>query len=125
MCNRQRGFSLIEILVAFTILAVSVAGFLVAFADGTKNTAMSRDYFRAIIIAESRLAQAGESFTAQEQQIQGMDGEFRWQLSVQPLDNGKAGSWQLCELKVKVGWQALGRDRFLELNSLRWGRHAG
>ena len=52
----QGGYSLLEVLVAFAILALAVGTILSLFATGLRNTAVASDYARALTLAESQLA---------------------------------------------------------------------
>ena len=121
MSNKARGFTLIEVLVAFTILAVSVGTLLVAFSGGLRSSSLTRDYTQAVIIAESRLAETG---TVQESSYkqEGVDGKFGWKKIIEPLDRETEGIWQLYQVTVLVNWENFNGKRSLEIGSLRWGR---
>ena len=126
MRNKASGFSLIEVLVAFTILTVSVGALLVAFSGGVRNTVMTRDYTQAVIIAESRLAETGITHRlSQEEESEGSDGDFSWKKVIRPLDKEPFGPWQLYEVSVSVTWKTLNGDRTFQLQSLRWGQDLG
>ncbi|MDV7399945.1 type II secretion system protein, partial [Arthrospira platensis SPKY1] len=56
---RQHGFSLLEVLVAFAILSISLGAILQVFATGLRNAGMADDYTRATLYAESILAAIG------------------------------------------------------------------
>ena len=54
MCtNRQSGFSLLEVLVAFAILSMSLGVLYQAFSNSLRNVGASGDYSRAMIIGEA------------------------------------------------------------------------
>jgi general secretion pathway protein I len=55
--RRQRGFTLLEILVALTVLAVTLAAIIKATGDYTANQAYLRDRTFAIWVARNALAQ--------------------------------------------------------------------
>jgi len=57
--GRQSGYTLIEVLVAFMILALALTVLLRIFSGGLRNVSVSSDYAIATLIAESRLAGAG------------------------------------------------------------------
>jgi len=57
--QRHKGFSLLEILVAFVIMAVALTIVLRIFGSGVNNAVISEDYTIAVQIAESLLASAG------------------------------------------------------------------
>ena len=57
--RRSRGYTLVEVLVAFVIMAMALTVLLRIFSGGVRNVALSSDYAKAVLIAESRLATAG------------------------------------------------------------------
>jgi len=82
--RHQRGFSLIEILVAFMILAMSLTVIFRIFSGGLRNVALSEDYARAVLVAQSQLSVSGISAPLQPGLTSGEWGErFRWQRLVE------------------------------------------
>ena len=123
--KRQRGFSLIEILVAFMILAMSLTVIYRIFSGGLRNVALSEDYARAVLVAESQLAAIGISEPLVRGVSSGEWGErFRWQRVVeqyQPWEQDKELSTQLLaySVTVNVDWEHAGRSRQVSLSSVR------
>ena len=116
------GFTLIEVLVAFTILAVSIGALLVAFSGGIRNTALTKDYTQAVIIANSRLAETGLTDSlSQQSTFEGVEGKYQWKRIINLLDVDPIDSWQLYDVRVVVSWKTLNGSRSFELKSLRWG----
>ena len=127
----QRGFTLVEIVVAFVLLsAVLMTGFEI-FSQGLRRAGDLDDEARAIVIAQSKLAAAGteELFKEGSWQGQSDDGRFRWTLVVQRTDEGSAGpgqpvnnAYQLYRVDVRVEWTAIdSRTRAVELATLGLG----
>lgn len=79
------GFSLIEILVAFTILAFSLGAIYQVFISGSRAAAISGDYARALVHAETALAEFAVTrpFDGAPQEGTFDDG-FRWRIDVEP-----------------------------------------
>jgi general secretion pathway protein I len=53
--KRQRGFTLLELIVATTIMAVAVVGLLAGLSSSTRNAARLLDYDRAVQLARLRM----------------------------------------------------------------------
>lgn len=129
--RNQRGFTLVEIVVAFVLLsAVLMTGFEI-FSQGLRRAGDLDDEARAIVIAQSKLATAGmqELFKEGTWQGQSEDGRFRWTLVIQRTDEGSAGpgqpinnAYQLFRVDVRVEWTSVdSRTRSLELATLALG----
>lgn len=121
---KDRGFSLIEILVAFVILSVTLAVIMQIFSGGLRNIQRSDDYGRALYLAESRLAALGVEQPLREGVMSGeLDRRFHWQVQVQPYRETATDESQLkfvlYRATVAVGWDDGGRAHRLELSSLR------
>jgi general secretion pathway protein I len=81
---RQSGYTLVEVLVAFVILALALTVLLRIFSGGLRNVSVSSDYATATLIAESRLAATGIDVPLRPGETSGTEGErFEWTVSVQ------------------------------------------
>lgn len=117
--GRGGGFTLLEVLVALTILAVAIVAFMQLSSQGLRLLHQSDDYQQAVIVAD-RVARAldvvGEGAEA------GQEGRFRWERRVslvpmpEALEPAAGPRLRLYALSVAVRW---GRNRALELASLR------
>lgn len=123
--RQQRGFTLIEILVAFMILAMSLTVIFRIFSGGLRNVALSEDYARAVLVAESQLAAIGVSEPLEHGVTSGEWGaRFRWERVVepyQPWEQEKELSAPLLAytVTVNVDWEHAGRTRQVKLSSVR------
>jgi len=123
--RQQRGFTLIEILVAFMILAMSLTVIFRIFSGGLRNVALSEDYARAVLVAESHLSTVGISEPLERGVTSGEWGErFRWQRVIehyQPWEQEKELTAPLLAYRVSVNvdWEHAGRTRQITLNSVR------
>lgn len=119
--------TLIEVLVAFVVLSVTMAVILQIFTGGMRNARLADNYSRAVFLAESRLSAVGlerQLIPGEESGQVGQD--LHWRVSVLPVDDGGATDRQLMpvrlyEVQVRVGWNEDGRERQITLNSLRLG----
>lgn len=57
--NKQAGFSLLEILVAFVVMAFVVGVILQLFGTSMRSVALTDEYSYAVQVAESHLASVG------------------------------------------------------------------
>lgn len=126
MANRhQRGFTLIEILVAFMILALSLTVIFRIFSGGLRNVALSEDYARAVLVAESQLSAIGVSEPLESGVTSGKwDARFHWERVVErylPWEEDKVLATPLLAYRVTVNvdWEYAGRDRQITLRSVR------
>jgi len=79
--NRARGFSLLEVLVAFVILALALAVIMRIFSQGMSRVGESENYARAVMLAESKLAQLGAGIPLEEGELSGeSEDALRWRV---------------------------------------------
>jgi general secretion pathway protein I len=125
------GFTLVEIVVAFVLLAaVLVTGFEI-FSKGLRRAGDLEDRARAIVIAQSKLAAAGTEEQFKEGQAQGEseDHRFRWTVVITRSDEGSAApgqpansAYQLFRVDVRVAWTGIdARQHTVELATLGLG----
>lgn len=120
--------SLIEVLVAFVVLSMTMAVVMQIFSGGIRNARITDHYSRALFLAQSRLAAVGVDGPLLPGETNGDGGPpLRWQISVLPLDDegvalGQTPSVRLYEVRVRVGWSEDGRERKIELTSQRLGQ---
>ena len=117
--GRAGGFTLLEVLVALTILAVAVVAFMQLSSQGLRLLHLSDDYQQAVIVAD-RVARATD--VIEEGAEAGQEGRFQWERRVTlvpvpgELTPGAGPKIRLYALSVAVRW---GGSRRLELASLR------
>jgi len=121
----QRGFTLIEVLVAFVILALALTVLMRIFSGGLRNVALAEDYARAVLVAEAQLAAAGVSEPLEPGETNGAWQErFRWRRVIdtyQPWQDGAHAQLPVTAywVTVQVDWEHAGRSRQVSLRSLR------
>jgi general secretion pathway protein I len=114
-----RGFTLLEVLVALTILAVAIVALMQLSSQGLRLLHHADDYQQAVVVAD-RIARAAE--VVEEGAETGQAGRFQWERRVslvpvpEELAPGAGPQLRLYALSVAVRW---GRGRTLELASLR------
>ena len=127
----QRGYTLIEVMVAFAILALALTLLLGTLSGATKQIRWADDAGRAALHAESLLSQTGVGEVLEPGRTEGSfeNGRYRWTLDIQPwVDPSLAevppqpvdpGAPRLLSLDLQVQWgDGEARER-LHLQSLR------
>ena len=125
--NKQKGFSLLEILIAFSILAISLGILLKIFSAGINTAVVAEDYTVAVQIAESLMAKTGLESPLQEGEDSGTENDkYEWQVKVTPYlfnpDNvdEMTITTTLFKVKVIVNWDIeKTKRRQIELTTLK------
>jgi general secretion pathway protein I len=132
LTTRVAGFSLLEVLVAFVILALVGTALSRLFSGALGNAALSDEYSRATLYAESRLAGLGVETPLREGVQQGTseDGYYAWTVKMElytppgtPPDidsTAAAMGVNLWRLATTVRWPgAPGSERSISLATLK------
>ena len=120
--HRRRGFTLIEVLVAFAILAVTLTAFFQLFSGGLGAIGSAERYSMATMLARSILDDVGAEIPlAPGEQSGELDDGFSWLVridrsaTVNPVPAGEE-LYIPYDVTVEISW---GRGRAITLNSLR------
>jgi len=129
--RRPQGYTLIEVIVAFAVLALGLTILLGILSGATQQVRWANDAGRAALHAESLIAQAGVGAPLAPGHTEGdfENGRYRWTLDVEPWRDPTAvetspqpvdpGAPQMYSLDLQVQWgDGRPRDR-LHLQSLR------
>jgi len=83
-----RGFSLLEVLVAFVIISLVATALFRLFSGALGNAAAANEWSRAMLVAETRLTVAANAQPLREGADQGneSDGRIRWEAKVVPYE---------------------------------------
>jgi general secretion pathway protein I len=131
MRRAQSGFTLVEIVVAFVLLALVLVTSFEIFTGGMRRAADLEDYSRALVLAQSKIAAAGAEEQFKEGDVQGDsdDRRFHWIVSIRRTDEGAPAAGQpnnnpyaLFHVDVRVGWVgADSRERSLAVSTMGLG----
>ena len=126
--NRDKGFSLLEILVAFSILAISLGILLKIFSSGVNTAMIAEEYTMATQIAESLMAKTGIEEPLVVGENYGTEVEkYHWRVSVENIlnpadDEGDEEDAGFLAVRVIVHWGDDDRNRrVVELNTVKTG----
>lgn len=134
----RAGFTLLEVLVAFVILSLSLGAVYQAFGIGARNARAAEAYTVAALLAESQLAAVGIEAPLFPGTTEGEFARFNWRTVVTPagepaapasvagagaLRKVRSQPAQLYDVVVTVSWGGEGRaaPRMVTLRTQRLG----
>jgi len=122
--NKIKGFSLLEILVAFSILSVSLGILLKIFSSGVNTAMVAEEYTAATQIAESLMAETSVIESLDIGETSGNEVEkYYWQVNIEKMENPVIeDNVGFMSVKVVVEWDSRDKNkRYIELNSIKPG----
>ncbi len=125
--NQQNGFTLLEILVAFTLLAMTFATIMEIIAGSAKNTVKASQYTKIALLAQSKMDELGVFEVLEEGSSNGdFDNNTSWSLEITPFDvayEGEIGqentSVELMEVTLIVSSEIGNKQYNQEFRTLR------
>ncbi|ROU07688.1 type II secretion system protein XpsI [Lysobacter enzymogenes] len=129
---RQRGYTLLEVIVAFALLAMALTLLLGSLSGAAKQVRWSSDAGRAALYAQSLMDQVGVGQPVRPGQRSGEfeNGRYRWTLGIAPWRDSQLppsnqpidpNAMRLFEVQLAVEWGEGGGGRRLLLRTLRSG----
>ena len=107
MRTRQAGFTLLEVLVAFAILSLTVVVAVQGFAQGLRLLKLSGDHQQAALLADQKTR---EVVLPKEGRESGTEGAFAWERVIKEVPapeltpSGQLPRWHVYEINVQVAW---------------------
>jgi general secretion pathway protein I len=121
----EAGFTVVEVVVALTILALALGVLLNVMSNGIRQTGQAETLAEAASLAQSLLAKIGTELPLRDGQITGQsDRGFRWRVQIDAYGDGTdrrewpAGAHQVM---AEVLWSDGLQERSLVLTTLRLG----
>jgi prepilin-type N-terminal cleavage/methylation domain-containing protein len=127
------GFTLVEVLVALAVLAITTAFAFRAFSGALVSLNASGREQTALMLAESMMDRVGRDIDLRDGDSSGqtVDG-FIWRLQMRPYDGGTGCGQATCDglpqaivVSVAIGWTEQRRARQVNLSTLRLTARTG
>lgn len=120
----ESGFTFIEILVAFAIVALAMSALMQIFSTGLRSGDTAEKHTTAVLLAESKLESIGIEDRLVEGETSGIfDNGFRWRSSIRAYDDGgngdRMGTVEAFTVSVTVAWDGWRGERSFALETLR------
>ena len=128
--HRARGFTLLEMIVATTIMGIAIAGLLSGISGATRNAARLRDYDRVVQLAQLRMndlladpkapISGGIEGMFEPELTGGLPAGWRAVISVaEKSPNPVIGDFALDHIVLEVWWQSSDKRQTFTLETYR------
>ena len=128
--KNRRGFTLLEILVATTVMGIAIAGLMAALSNSTRNAARLRDYDRVVQLARLQMNDLLANMLTPRNRT--LEGQFApeitgglnagWRARVTRAEKSPSpspGDFTLDRIELEIWWMAGPQRRTFTLESYR------
>jgi prepilin-type N-terminal cleavage/methylation domain-containing protein len=130
--NNQRGFTLLEVMVAALVMGIAVAGVLSGLAGAARNASKLTDYDRATLVAKQKMDELlVDHESARNQDLQGVfdpvvsgNTKMGWRARITPfeaLPGRGPGAWGVDRIELEIWWMQGEVRRSFSLEGFRRG----
>lgn len=104
----EKGFTLLEVMVAITILSVALLTILQLFSKSLDSARLNRDYTLAFIFLQSKFSEIEQGL--EENKKGEFNERYKWEVNLQPTDTK-----YLEEFRLRITWPGKKKGKKLEL----------
>jgi len=128
----ERGFTLLEVMVAALVMGIAVAGVLSGLAGAARNASRLTDYDRATLVAKQKMDELlVDHESSRNQDLQGIfdplvagNSKMGWRARIAPfeaLPGRGPGAWGVDRIELEVWWMQGEVRRSFSLEGFRRG----
>lgn len=118
MTSHERGFSLLELIIAVAVLAIGLVGILQIFPVGLRASRRSGMITKAAFLAQNKIEEVKiTGFDAIQElppkiPLSGSEGDFEWEIAIDEVDlEGLDSTDDIRQITVTVSWPERNRTR--------------
>jgi general secretion pathway protein I len=122
--KNQSGFSLLEVLVAFSLFAVSFSIILQIYSKGTSSARLSHEYATAVILAQSSMANIGIENFPDMGIHEESKGKYLVSINIREINDDdtffrEEQKISKRDILLNVSWEHKGKPHSIQLNSIK------
>ena len=121
--NTNRGFALIEILVAVSVLTISLVVIFQLFSGGLKSRKLSEQYARGVFHAREKMAEILLTPVLSEGETQGeFEDAYEWQAVITRVvsgDDEEKLPVNLLNIKIRINWREGEKEKSFVIDTLK------
>lgn len=101
--NRSSGFTLIEVIAAFTILSMTFMVILEILSNSSANTIKSSERTHVALLAQSKMDEVGITIPVEESSLSGdFDDKHSWEVLIEPFEVPYEGNVEMSFAPVEL-----------------------
>lgn len=127
---QARGFTLIEVLLAFVVFTLSFTVVLEILSGAMRNTVRAKEYTEVALIAQSLMDQVGLDIRLEPGvSDSGEFGDYKWDLNITLFDDASENSRtfelreltgiELLEVECVISWGSKSREHSMEFSTVK------
>ena len=126
----NKGFTLLEVLLAFVVFALSFATVLEILSGSMRNTVRAREFTEAALTAQSVMDQLGLDYPVEQgAAYSGESGDYQWEVNIYLYEDvaenahsvqlGELTGIELLQIDLLISWGEPPRDKSNSFSTVR------